>query len=259
MENEILVIGIIKPVNHEEDDMMHERQQLLDLLEQNSIPYDKVEHPWPRDLFVSFNGKILEEKEHYRYADGGFVIVRPEFTLICDEVSKKAIISGRDKPEKRYEKLINLYGPNFHILPAPNVKLNEAMPPHIDLVILPIPERGVLFADRRYTMDNRRTITNLCNKLNLNLELVDHDYKNPSWPCNSVIINNDGRLFAITNSDKNEHFISRLNSYGITSLATPYSANCQQGGGIFCSTNTCPRDKFSQVEKLCRDYNVILV
>lgn len=255
MENEILLVGAFRPLNNEEDDMMCEREQLLDILEENSIPYEKVDYPWPRDLFVSFKGKVLEDKHHGKYADGGFITVRPEFTLVCAEVSKKAAPFERDNPEKRHEKLLNLYGPNFYILPTPNVKLNDSMSPHIDLVVLPVPERGVLFADRRYTMDNRRAIFDICDKLSLNLELVDNDYKNPTWPCNSVIINDDGKLFALTNSDQNEIFMSRLRAYGITPLAVSYSKNCEQGGSTFCSTNTCPMDKLSQVEKLCRDYN----
>jgi len=258
MENEMLIVGIIEPTNSTQDKMVSEREQLLDILNQNSIPCRKVEHNWPRDLFVSFKGQILEERDHYRYADGGHIVVRPEFTLVCAEVGKLATFE-RDKPEERYEKLLNLYGPNFHILPSPNTKLNNSMCPHIDLVVLPIPERGVLFADRRYVMDNRRVIPDLCDKLSLNLELVDNDYKNPSWPCNSVIINNDGKLFAITNSDQNESFMSRLNAYGITPLAVPYSENCMQGGSIHCSTNTCPQNKLAEVERLCKNYNSVLV
>lgn len=255
---ETLLVGMIEPSNKTVEAMMKERQGLLDLLARTSIPHRKVENIWPRDLFVSFKGEIYENEKQGRYADGGFIIVRDDFTLVCDKVSKGLVAYEEDDYHERFEKLTKLYGSNFHILPSPDIKLNQAMSPHIDLVLLPVPERKVLFADRRYNYDNPGVLRSLCRSLDFNLELVDHDYKNPSWPCNSVIVNHNGKLFALTNSIGNEDFTSRLMDYGIAPLAVPFYANCKEGGSLHCSTNTCGEDKIALAEKICKDYNVNL-
>lgn len=257
MDNsEILLLGMFRPLSIPnkdktewkfEENMVNERKRLAKALEKNTINYKIVNSKWPRDDFVNHNGKIFSRDKYGFYADGGYILNNSEFTLACSEVSSEVPSipnSFKDNSEKRYSKLQDLYGKDIFILPAPDLSWNQDMSPHIDLVVLPIPEIGTVFTDSRYYEEIAKDeIDNLSEKYQLKVSKVDNDYENPSYPCNSLILRQSKNPKVIVNSKGNKRFIDNLEKRGLETIAVPFSNNCFKGGGIRCATNTIPSEQ----------------
>jgi hypothetical protein len=188
----------------------------------------------------------LSSKNRF-YADGGYIVHRPEFTLACANVS---FDRGKTKhgSEERFKRLKRLYGNDIFILPSPDLGWNLNLSPHIDLVVLPIPEAGVIFVDKQYYNQNaHESIDNLCTRFGLKLEIVDNDYARPSYPCNSLVVTKGTDPLVITNSTGNEGFLRKLDDYCIEYLAVPFSNNCANGGSIHCATNALPERRLKEI------------
>ena len=158
---EKVLVGRIDPKNEAENNILLERIMLLEALQNNGIDTVNVDCKWPRDYFVSHSGKMYKRKNYGFYADGGYILNNPEFTLACSDVSFNEDMYI-DTPEERYKLLQNLYGENVFILPPPDKSLNFNLSPHIDLVVLPIPEKKLLFVDFMYYRANHESLGLLC-------------------------------------------------------------------------------------------------
>src|SRR3989344_6444566 len=148
-----VLVGKFEAENKVEEKMLLERRILLESLQSNGIDAVNIDCKWPRDSFISHSGKVYKRKNYGFYADGGYILNNLEFSLACSEVSFNEDMYT-DIPEERYKLLQNLYGENVFILPPPDKSLNFNLSPHIDLVVLPIPERKLLFVDFMYYRTN---------------------------------------------------------------------------------------------------------
>jgi hypothetical protein len=244
---EIIILGKPNEDSAIGKQIIKERKQLIEKLEKNKIPFEIVNKKWPRDYFVNHLGNIYTKKQFENYGDGGFILNYPEFTLACSEVYKNEDGRSKHSVEKRHEILKELYGNNLQIFSSPDLRLNRELSPHIDMVLLPIPQRKVLFVDKNYYRSNKKDITRFCEKNSLKIELVINNYETPSWPCNSLLFGEDGDLTAITNSNSEKSFNSRLKNYDIKIIDIPFMSNCFKGGSIHCATNTVPEDKLEEI------------
>ena len=244
-----VLVGKFEAENKVEEKMLLERRILLEALQSNGIDAVNIDCKWPKDSFISHSGKVYKRKNYGFYADGGYVLNNDEFTLACSEVSFSDDMYT-DTPDERYKLLQNLYGKNIFILPPPDKSLNFNLSPHIDLVVLPILERKLLFVDFMYYRTNHESLGLLCDKYNLTLKIVPNDYSKPSYPCNSLLIRNNGRISVVTNEINNKNFILTLRDYGLDIIDIPFEANCANGGSVHCATNTIPENYTGNIEDL---------
>ncbi|MEK6928978.1 MAG: hypothetical protein AABW65_03420 [Nanoarchaeota archaeon] len=115
-----IIIGQFKPEtlgdSKEELEMLKEREMLIEAVASSGFPYQIVSAKWPRDTFTIYKDNIYERKRFGNYADGGYVLTRPNFTLTCSELSVNDK-GERESEEYRYKILKKLYKSHFHILP----------------------------------------------------------------------------------------------------------------------------------------------
>lgn len=233
------IIGLPTLNGNSNKAQLEERLNLICAFEKAGIPFIKTSVEWPRDLFINFFGKVYTRGKYGLYADAGYIIPTPSITLVCSEVSVNEN-EQRDSPEERYKKLSGLYG-KVQILPPPERRLNKFISPHLDLVLLPIPEKEILFVDRTYYQKNKEEVDTATERCGLKVETVGQDYNSPSWPCNTYLVNNGQEIIAFTNSEGNSQFIRRLSQLGIKVFGVPFSRNCAIGGSIKCATNSIPQ------------------
>lgn len=244
---EKVLIGTFDAKTAQDKLRLEERAELAKRLKENGIPYQIVQSEWPRDCFVNFNGRVYTRKDHGFYADGGYILPNRDLTFACSAVSQGE--NGEiDSPELRFKKLKSLYR-NAQVMPAPNPLLNRFISPHIDLVLLPLMERGVLFADQNYFDENKQDIDGLPNRHGLRMELLAQDYTNPTWPCNTLILRRGEEIIAVTNEHANSGLIPKLARLGVKVITTPFSHNCRVGGSVACATNTIP-EGYREVKKI---------
>ena len=217
--------------------MLAERADLTNSLKQANIPFELTDTQWPRNSYVLFNGKRLDKEQLQLYADGGYILSHPRFTLACAEVSNPECLP-KDDPNIRYQKLQELYGKDIFILPSPDLSLNDHMSPHIDLVVLPIHQKKILFVDHKYYFEiAKKEVDRVIQETKYKLIILPSNYQIPSFPCNSLIVEDREGLVAVTNSDRNRQFIDLLKAQGVKVIAVPFSANCSRGGSVHCATN----------------------
>jgi len=240
----ILLIGLFEPSSshaHDvETEMLNERLNLIHKLEARQIKYVAVNEMWPRDTFVYHNGKISANRDFGHYADGGYLYAFSGFTVACSGISEDEKTGKIDTSNERLQKLRRLYGDHIDIMPPPNYELNDTLRPHVDMIMLPIPQKNVVFVDRAYYREHSGTVNLFCERHKFDLNLTDNDYQNPSWPCNTEIISAKDNLIAITNSLSNRSFIDKLENIGIEAICVPFGYNCGQGGSVHCATNQVP-------------------
>lgn len=253
---ETTIIGVPKSngflKRREYECVLEERKNLVNLFMGLSLPYKTVDSFWPRDFFVSHREKIHLRKKYGNYADGGYVLAFPKFVVALADISRRED-DFLDSPDERYERLRHLYGVNTRILPNLNLRLNPNLRQHVDMVLLPIPKRGICFVDRSYYIENRDVLERFGEANEMKLLQVEHDYSKPTWPCNSLILENGGVMFAIVNSDVNSSFRARLVNYDVRPIDTPFFSNCRQGGGIHCATNSVPESFLKKADELVLD------
>jgi hypothetical protein len=246
------VLVSTKPKGHNDKmtaEMMQERENLIRILDEAGIANKPVNVDWIRNYFVNKQGNILARKKYEFYADGGYILTNPKFTLACADVNivdNKVIHNTEERA-----KILNLLYKNCFILPSPDLTLNDSMSPHIDLVVLPIYEKNLLFVDSFYYNNlAKESINNLVNKYSLKLELLYNDYSCPSYPCNSLTLRNGGDISIIACEKGNDAFFSKLKEYGIRRIPVPFSTNCAAGGSIHCATNLLPEKELGKLEEV---------
>ena len=256
-DNIVLVGGIgawkkVKPKEVEiARQVIAERRELMRLLSDFGIPYKPVSVSWPRNSYVFHDNRIYTRKEHSYYADGGMILAYPNFTLASSDVS---LFPRQKDPHSLGEvmnKLERLYGENVAVLPSPR-HVSAKYADHIgdiDLVLLPIPERGVLFVDESYDHGAQRSVDEVCERFNLKKQLVSQDGFRPCWPCNSFIFKTEN-ISMIANSASGSDFLNRIRDLGIELITLPFSGNNYYNGSIRCATNSLPKNYPRNIESL---------
>lgn len=243
LEDEVVIVGMFKPKGKQEESALKERSNLVRDLTRAHVTHRQVAEMWPRDSFVYHEGFIHRQSQHGNYADGGYLLNFPGLVM-CSAAISESEEETRDITgvlAYRTLKLWRLYRERAEVLPPPKLNLNETLVPHIDYVVLPVPQKRVLFVDEDYFLENKEDVKKFCANKAYNLETVYNDYENPTWPCNSLVIETQKGLTAFINSDSDGRFVHALERHGIIPIGIPFSTNCRLGGGIHCATNNVPR------------------
>ncbi len=243
--DDIVIVGTFQPTTREQETALNERAELMKQIIKMSVSQRRVREMWPRDTFVFHNGCIHKQSQHGNYADGGFLYTFDGLVMCSRAISDDTFHLGKEDACSSYAerrlKLWRLYHERADVLPSPNLKKNPNIVPHIDYVVLPVPQRNVLFVDEDYFLENEKDIRSFCSRRGFAIETVYNDYENPSWPCNSLVLQSSHGLIAFVNQDSDGRFIYSLQHPGIKPIEIPFSTNCSLGGGIHCATNTVPR------------------
>ncbi|MBD3310115.1 hypothetical protein GF351_02760 [Candidatus Woesearchaeota archaeon] len=241
--------------------MMEERDELMKNLDKEGIPYTRVWSKWPQDDFVSHKGEVFLRKDYGFYADGGYVFALDSMIIVGEHASRRQK-GYNHTPEQRGRILKMIFGEtDYVVLPSPDCRWHPDMVPHIDLVSLPVPQKAKMYVDKRYLDMTKNSckddaqrilgrrgnvLEEITERLGMELKAVRHDYSRPSYPCNTQVVEHEGDLYAITNSDSKE-FVHMLRKDGFRVIAVPFSANCSRGGSVHCATNLCPADKVEEI------------
>jgi hypothetical protein len=241
---EIVFLGVKSPYENFPSGDKHildlERLVLRNTMESVGVPIVPVEVSWPRDYLVSHKGKVHLKKERGFYADGGYVLSRPNFTMICADVSRDWDGNDIDSIDVRTAKIKSMYGENAFVFAAPDPDMDPAICPHIDLMMLPIVERKILFVDAKYLSRHKVAIDQFSSRNSLEVRQVGDNYNKRSWPCNSFIYNNGHDIYAFVEKEVPNDFTHTLADLGITVIRVPFINNCSTGGSVHCATNSVP-------------------
>jgi len=255
MKEPIVFVGSFEP--RKEDRLMKpladERGNLIRILQSKDIPVRIVNELWPRDTFVYYRRAIHRATEQGNYANGGYVMPFPKFTMACNGIGVDEPRELRDSPAEEHQKLKEIYGNEIELFPNPRIimKGREKHLPHVDLVVLTIPERKVTFIDETYYLKNKKAFNDFCERRGFNLETAECDYLKPTWPCNSLVLPDEKDLLLFTCAQKNKDFASKLKKYDIQVIEVPFANNCAYGGGVHCASNAVPK-QFE--EEACRTF-----
>lgn len=243
LEDEIVIVGMFEPRGKHQECALEERRKLIRNLIKLNVSQRRVKEMWPRDSFVYHEGSLHCQAFHGNYADGGFLLNFPSLIMCSDAISEDEAKTRNSSAILAYRqlKLWRLYRERAEVLPSPNLEKNPNIVPHIDYVVLPIPQKKVIFVDEDYFIRYEDDVSRFCDRRGFRFETVYNDYENPSWPCNSLVLETPMGLTAFVNSDSDGRFIHSLESYGIRVVGLPFSNNCRMGGGIHCATNSVPR------------------
>mgnify|MGYP001578883935 FL=1 len=238
MEDTILV-GTPRNIDHE---FIDERENLVKILDKECFAAKKADVCWPRDCFVNHNGRILKENEHGAYADGGYVVDFPGFILASVVVS----FHFGDSPEERISKLKKIYPDSkIRILNAPYWSTPDIpYTAHIDLVVLPIPQRKLLIVDDIYLRNNKKEIEFLLEETGFQFETVPSC--NGQFPCNSLVA--EGRDNLIVFGPPGLGVV--LPKYDIRYVELDMRKNFIDGGGVRCATNILPANYKGELDFL---------
>ncbi|MFT4325939.1 MAG: hypothetical protein ACMXYK_00365 [Candidatus Woesearchaeota archaeon] len=237
----IVEVGFFNPRNPEEQYMVKERKVLEETLNELGVSCKHSPSKWPRDEYVFSNGTKLQSSEHGFYADGGYVLHNNNLTFVCNKVSETWNGEQTETIAERTEKLRNLYHNNIYMLPSPDPDMDDAICPHIDLMVLPISEKRIVFVDEIYLKRHQSYLTKTMGENKLRIIPVGDTRNQRYWPCNSLLIsdkdNNRNQTVCITAAPENSSFFKTLKEYNILPVRIPFSNNCKEGGSINCATN----------------------
>lgn len=217
-----------------------ERLALEKKIEEIGFKTVKTDHPWPRDLFVSHDGKRFSKRRFGNYGEGGAVIHSGDWTFISEGVSLDYATGRVDTPEEREHKLKELYGKQVLVFPSPPRRFqtqNPSICDHLDFFLLPFQEKGIVFVDSSYYQEYRKQVDRLCEIGGMRPTPVTTNYRSPSWPCNSLVLQKQDTTYVFIPGENNGKVIGQIEDLGYVSIPVNFSANCKLAGGIRCATN----------------------
>jgi hypothetical protein len=220
-----------------ESQVMREREKLVDAISQVTSKVCTAEVDWAKNYFVSSQNRIYSRKKHGFYADGGHIIPTQRVTFACANVKTE-----EQTPQQRYAKLTTMYGEHV-IVPEPG-EWHKSISPHIDLVLLPIPEHDLLFVDTKYYTLHKDCIDVIGKKYQFEICPLPQDYDKPQYPCNSLVIREDDSVFIIGN--QHNEFERQLQNKHLEHKLISFRTNALSGGSTACATNYCVKAKIAE-------------
>lgn len=208
---------------------------LLKVLEKLECEVVEVHDPWPRDHYAYHDNNYIREFDLDSLGEGGYYAYGKNYIII----SEKAIANKDDA-----ELVSNFFGANVHILKPikPLRKSSMIEWGHIDLTVLPVPQRDIIFVDKRHYVQQKKKLHEIAEMENQKLIPVYTVSKN--FPLNSLVLEKNGEAVVITNSSFCRSFIKALAKEDIEVHSVKMYERPKKGGSIRCASNIAPSKDF---------------
>ncbi|MFH1637685.1 MAG: hypothetical protein ABIB71_04655 [Candidatus Woesearchaeota archaeon] len=208
--------------------------KLLRLLEKLEYEVAECEEVWPRDHYAYHNNNYIRACDLDSLGEGGFYAYGRDYVIISESA-----IGRRDD----IELLENFLKANVHTLDYFQENYNNCTKhwEHIDLTVLPIPQREIIFVDNRHYVQQKKRLHEIAEIEKQ--KLVPIVTASKKWPLNSLVLEKEGEAIVITNS-LCKMFTETLKKHDIRTYTVRISKRPGYGGSIRCATNITPSKKF---------------
>ncbi|MEK6968963.1 MAG: hypothetical protein AABW48_00890 [Nanoarchaeota archaeon] len=189
-------------------------------------------HDWPRDYLISFNDKYIARNPGNRaIAEGGCFVFGKDYLIFSENIvtlnsktdSKKRIL--RNTLEQFFE--VPVYSITGYYSP-------KGLMRHIDLTLLPIPQREMLIVDNRHYIQATHAFKQIAKAQHLELVVAKHC---SLWALNCLVLEYQSNPVVIAN-DETTPFLKLLDELKLDYEMVTADTSPLAGGSIRCRTNT---------------------